>query len=182
MIPAVQTARHRAVQAQVHQAAVPGVRHRPVRLHPVAAVPAAVRVQAPQAVAVLHRAAVLQVHRTDRIGPAEAESSDFPGVNWCCIRSVVVKVMTAIRTRTIPAVRMTARLQAALHRAAVAAVLHRHPHHRAVPAVAVPRPQAAALPAARHHRAAVPVRPALQVHRMTVRLQAPVIPAKTEIR
>ena len=75
MIPAVRTARHRAVQAQVHQAAVPGVLHRLVRLHPVAAVPAAVRVQAPQAVA------VLQVHRTDRIGPAEAESSDFPGVN-----------------------------------------------------------------------------------------------------
>ena len=166
MIPAVRTARHRAVQAQVHQAAVPGVLHRLVRLHPVAAVPAAVRVQAPQAVA------VLQVHRTDRIGPAEAEFSVFPEVNLFCIRLEVVRVMTAIRTRTIPAVRMTARLQAALHR---------HPHHRAVPAVAAPRPQAAALPAAHHHRAAVPVRPALQVHRMTVRLQAPVIPAKMAI-
>ena len=166
MIPAVQTARHRAVQAQVHQAAVPGVLHRLVRLHPVAAVPAAVRVQAPQAVA------VLQVHRTDRIGPAEAESSDFPEVNLFCIRLEVVKAMTAIRIRTIPAVQMTAR-----HRAAVAVVLHRHPHHRAVPVVAAPRPQAAVLPAARHHQAAV----APQVHRMTVRLQAPVIPAKMEI-
>ena len=170
MIPAVRTARHRAVQAQVHQAAVPGVLHRLVRLHPVAAVPVAVRVQAPQAVA------VLQVHRTDRIGPAETESSDFPGVNWCCTLSAVVKVMTAIRTRTIPAVRMTARLQAALHRAAVA-VLHRPRHRVAVPAVAAPRPQAVVVPAARHHQAAV----APQVHRMTVRLQAPVIPAKIAI-
>ena len=176
MIPAVRTARHRAVQAQVHQAAVPGARHRLARLHPVAAVPAAVRVQAPQAVAVLR---LPQVHRTDRIGPAEAESSDFPGVNWCCTLSAVVKVMTAIRTRTIPAVRMTARLQAALHRAAVAAVLHRPRHRVAVPAAA-PRPQAVVVPAARHHRAAVPVRPVLQVHRMTVRLQAPVIPVKME--
>ena len=174
MIPAVRTARHRAVQAQVHQAAVPGARHRLVRLHPVAAVPAAVRVQAPQAVAVLR---LPQVHRTDRIGQAEAESSDFPEGNWCYILSAVAKAMTAILIRTIPAVLMTARLQAA-----VAAVRHRHPHHRAVPVVAAPHPQAAALPAARHHRAAVPVRQALQVHRMTVRLQAPVIPAKMAIR
>ena len=172
MIPAVRTARHRAVPVQAHQAAVPGVRHRLVRLHPVAAVPAAVRVQAPQAVAVLHRAAVLQVHRTDRIGQAEAESSDFPEVNLFCIRLEVAKAMTAIRTRTIPAVLMTARLQAA-----VAAVRHRHPHHRAVPVVAAPRPQAVVVPAARHHQAAV----APQVHRMTVRLQAPVIPAKIAI-
>ena len=170
MIPAVQTARHRAVQAQVHQAAVPGARHRLARLHPVAAV----RVQAPQAVAVLHRAAVLQVHRTDRIGPAEAESSVFPVANWCCTLSAVVKAMTAIQTRTIPVVLMTA-LQAALHRAAVAAVLHRP--RVAVPAVAAPRPQAVVVPAARHHQAAV----APQVHRMTVRLQAPVIPAKIAI-
>ena len=169
MIPAVRTARHRAVQAQVHQAAVPGVLHRLVRLHPVAAVPAAVRVQAPQAVA------VLQVHRTDRIGPAEAESSDFPGVNWCCTLSAVVKAMTAIQTRTIPVVLMTA-LPAVHHRAVV-----RHHQARpqaAVPAVAAPRPQAVVVPAARHHQAAV----APQVHRMTVRLQAPVIPAKMEIR
>ena len=82
--------------------------------------------------------------------------------------------MTAIRTRTIPAVRMTARLQAALHRAAV---LHRPRHRVAVPAVAAPRPQAVVVPAARHHQAAV----APQVHRMTVRLQAPVIPAKIAI-
>ena len=174
MIPAVRTARHRAVPVQAHQAAVPGVRHRLVRLHPVAAV------QAPQAVAVLHRAAVLQVHRTDRIGQAEAESSVFPEGNWCYILSAVAKAMTAILIRTIPAVQMTARLQAALHRAAVAAVLHRPRHRVAVPAVAAPRPQAA-LPAAHHHRAAVPVRPALQVHRMTVHLPAPVIPAKMAI-
>ena len=175
MIPAVRTARHRAVQAQVHQAAVPGVRHRLVRLHPVAAVPAAVRVQAPQAVAVLHRAAV-QVHRTDRIGQAEAEFSVFPEGNWCYILSAVAKAMTAILIRTIPAVQMTARLQAVVHHRQV----RLHPV-AAVPAVAAPRPQAAALPAARHHRAAVPVVAALQVHRMTVRLQAPVIPAKIAI-
>ena len=175
MIPAVRTAHHRAVQ--VHQAAVPGVRHRPVRLHPVAAAQAAVRVQAPQAVAVLHRAAVLQVHRTDRIGQAEAESSDFPEVNLFCIRLEVVKVMIAIRIRTIPAVRMTAHHRAVVQ-AAVAVVRHHQARPQAaVPAVAAPH-QAAALPAARHHRA-VPVRPAV---RMTVRLQAPVIPAKMEIR
>ena len=167
MIQAVRTVLHRAVQAQVHQAAVPVVRHRQARLHPVAAALPAVH----------HRAAVRQVHRTDRIGPAEAESSDFPEVNLFCIRLEVVKVMTAIRIRTIPAVRMTARLQAALHRAAVAAVLHRPRHRVAVPAVAAPRPQAVVVPAARHHQAAV----APQVHRMTVRLQAPVIPAKIAI-
>ena len=166
MIQAVRTVLHRAVQAQVHQAAVPVVRHRQARLHPVAAAPAALP-------AVHHRAAVLQVHRTDRIGPAEAESSVFPVANWCCTLSAVVKAMTAIQTRTIPVVLMTA-LPAVHHRAVV-----RHHQARpqaAVPAVAAPH-QAAALPAARHHRA-VPVRPAV---RMTVRLQAPVIPAKIAI-
>ena len=136
-----------------------------VRLHPVAAAQVAVPAR---------QAAVLQAHRMTLIGPAETASSVFPGGNWFYIRSVAVKVMIAIRTRTIPAVQMTA-LPAARHQAAV--VPHRPPRHRAVQAVAAPRPQVA-VPAA-HHRAAVPAR---QVHRMTVRLQAPVIPAKTEIR
>ena len=172
MIPAVPAARHQAVAQAVVPVAVPEVRLPQVRLHPVAVV-AQAAVPARH-----HRAAVLQAHRMTLIGPAETESSVFPGENWFYIRSVVVKVMTAIRTRTIPAVQMTA-LPAARHQAAV--VPHRLPRHRAVPVVAAPHPQVAALPAVRHHRAAVPVRPALQVHRMTVRLQVPVIPAKMEI-
>ena len=163
-IPAARTA-HRVVPAvapRLHpaEAAVPD------RVPQVRAVPAAV-------VPVPAVAAVLRVPLADRICPVAVVFSDFREGNWFYIRSVAVKVMIAIRTRTIPAVQMTA-LPAARHQAAV--VPHRPPRHQVVQAVAAPRPQVA-VPAA-HHRAAVP---ALQVHRMTVRLQAPVIPAKIAI-
>ena len=125
-IPVARTA-HRAVPAVVLRPH-PAEAVVPDRVPQVAAVPA---VAVPQAVA-------LQVLLADRIDPVAVVFSDFREGNWCCTRSVVVK-MTEMMTHpmtilprmmipqapTVPAVAVLHPRPAAVLRAAV------------VPAVAV---------------------------------------------
>ena len=115
-IPAVRTA-HQAVPAAVV-----------LRPHPAEA---AVPDRVPQVVAV-PQAVALQVLLTDRICPVAVVFSDFRVGNWCCTRSVVVK-MTEMMTHpmtilprmmipqapTVPAVAVLHPRPAAVLRAAV---------------------------------------------------------------
>ena len=156
-IPAVRTA-HRAVPAvapRLHPAEAVAV---PDRVPQVGAVPAAV----------VPPAAVLRVPLADRICPVAVVFSDFREGNWCCTRSVVVK-MTEMMTHPMTILPRMMIPQAPTVPAV--AVLHPHPvaAHRAavVPAVAVVL-RAAALQVLHPLRNRVP---------RTMILQVPVIPA-----
>ena len=197
MIPAVRIAPQ---VLQVHRAAV---------LHLLGAVAVPALVQAHPAevdrvllVAVLHRAAapaaapaavpaavllILQVPLTDRIYRGAMESSDFPVVDWFCIRLAVARMTMMMILQMMTLLRMM--IPVVPHRAVVPAALTApqallHPQ-AAVGAVAAPvLTQVRPAEVAQAHRAAVavPAVPAVrtvpQAHQMTLP-QAPETPVKT---
>ena len=190
MIPAVR------IVLQVHRAAV---------LHLLGAVAVPALVQAHPAevdrvllVAVLHRAAapaaapvavllILQVPLTDRIGPGAMASSDFPVVNWFCIRLAVARMTMMTRMMILQMMTLLRMMIPVVpHRAVVPAALTApqallHPQ-AAVGAVAAPvLTQVRPAEVAQAHRAAVAVpavRTVPQAHQMTLP-QAPETPVKT---
>ena len=159
-IPAVRTA-HRAVPAvapRLHPAEAVAV---PDRVPQAGAVPA---VAVPQAVA-------LQVLLTDRICPVAVVFSDFREGNWCCTRSVVVK-MTEMMTHPMTILPRMMIPQVPTVPAVAPQVLHPRPaavlRAAVVPAVAVV-PVPAVAPQVLH-----PLRNRVP---RTMILQVPVIPA-----
>ena len=155
-IPAVRTA-HRAVPAVAP------------RLHPAEAVAVPDRVPQAGAVpaAVVPPAAVLRVPLADRICPVAVVFSDFREGNWCCTRSVVVKMTEMM---TLPMMILPRMMIPQAPTVPAVAVLH--PRPAAVPVV-VPQAVAAVLRAAAAPQVLHPLRNRVP---RTMILQVPAIP------